>query len=130
MPEIIFSNICQLCVNNKYYIYTYTHTYTYKDIIYIYQVGGSNNVKTITCSLGFKLSTSNALSYSVKGRCDDLKLPHSMFMTYTTTYVRLVKKDFQFGTRIVLTEVYLVLTISPDLGGRPCHFGIAWALST
>jgi len=40
----------------------------------------------ITCSPGFKLSLSIAWSYSVSGRWDDLKLPHSMFITYIAIF--------------------------------------------
>jgi hypothetical protein len=35
-----------------------------------------------TCSLGFRLSASNVWSKSVSGRWEDIKLPHSMFITW------------------------------------------------
>ena len=53
------------------------------------------------CSPGFKLSKSNALSYSESGSLSDLKLPHSV-----------------------------LITIFPDFGSSPVHLGIALACST
>lgn len=111
-----------------------------------------NRNNKATCSPGFKLSTSIRWSYSVKGRCDERKLPHSMLITYmykdasqishakltaqtlmTEIQLRKRKEDnwmFRWGLNNIKQHLKKLLTISPDLGSKPCHLGIACARST
>lgn len=60
-----------------------------------------------TCSPGFKLSQSKAMSYSVVGRCADLKFPHSMFITYM--YIQLKLNHY-----IIILSCFIKYNLTSD----------------